>query len=285
MPLAGRGKDYSPTRAASEWILSRAYRGGWPARLVRRLGLQPAVQTREHVIACSRWPAGARTLEIAFASDLHAGPTTHPSLITEAIARLRDAAPDVLLLGGDYVYLDAEGIHDLAAQLADVPAPLGKFAVFGNHDLWADDVVLRGALERAGFRVLVNENVALPAPFEHVSICGLDEPWTGAPNAEKTFAGARDVKVLLMHAPEGLMVVGDAPFDVALCGHTHGGHIALRGGVPIVVAGPMCRRYGFDRHDVGGRPMIVSRGIGATESALRINADPDILVVRIGARQ
>jgi len=48
-------------------------------------------------------------------------------------------------------------------------------------------------------------------------------------------------------------------------------------------SGPLSRRYGFDLHDVGGRrPMIVSRGIGATESALRVNADPDIRVVTLG---
>lgn len=282
MPLAGRGKDYSRTRAASEWILARAYRGGWPARLVRRLGMQPPVRTRTHQVTVERWPAGAPSLRIAFASDIHVGPTTHPSLIDEAIARLHDAAPDVLLLGGDYVYLHAEGFHPVAAKLAKVPAPLGKFAVFGNHDLWADDAALRRALEGAGFKVLVNESAALPAPFDHVSICGLDEPWTGRPDVAKTFAGARDVKVLLMHAPEGLMMVGETYFDVALCGHTHGGHIALRGGIPIVVAGPLSRRYGFDLHDIGGRPLIVSRGIGATESALRVNADPDIRVVTLG---
>jgi uncharacterized protein len=281
MALAGRGKEYSPTRAASEWVLGHAYRGGWPARLVRRLGLQPSVSTIRHLITSPLWPEGTRPLRIAFVSDLHAGPTTHPSLLAEAAQALRDAAPDVLLLGGDYVYLHAEGIHELAPLLAAVPAPLGRFAVFGNHDLWAHDPTLRRALEGAGFRMLVNENVPLPAPFEHVSICGLDDPWVGEPDVRATFDGARDVRVLLMHAPEGIMIVKDEPFDVAVCGHTHGGHIALPGGIPIVVAGPVSRRYSHGPYDVGGRPMIVSRGIGATESALRLFADPDVRVVTL----
>jgi predicted MPP superfamily phosphohydrolase len=282
MPLEGRGRDYSPTRAASEWILARVYRGGWTARLVRRVGLQRPVATFEHRVPCARWPEGTRALRMAFVSDLHAGPTTHPSLLDEAASALRAANPDVLLLGGDYVYLHADRIHELMPRLADVPAPFGRFAVFGNHDLWANDATVCAALERAGFRVLVNENAALPAPFEHVSICGLDDPWVGAPDVRAAFDGARDVKVLLMHAPEGMMVVGDEPFDVAVCGHTHGGHIALPGGIPIVVAGPLSRRYSDGAYDVGGRPLIVSRGIGATESALRLFADPDIRVVNLG---
>ena len=285
MPLEGRGKDYSKARAASEWVLARAWRGGWTARLVRDLGLQPPVRTLAHSIRCEKWPRGVRPLRIAFVSDLHAGPTTHPSLLEAAARALRDAAPDVLLLGGDYVYLHADGIHDLMPLLADIPAPFGRFAVFGNHDLWSDDATLRASIEGAGFTMLVNQNVALPAPFDHVSICGLDDPWVGRPDVRATFDGARDVKVLLMHAPEGLMVVGDEPFDVAICGHTHGGHIALPGGVPIVVAGPLSRRYNHGHFDVGGRPMIVSRGIGATESALRLFADPDIRVLTLSGSE
>lgn len=191
-------------------------------------------------------------------------------------------AGDVLLLGGDHVFLEAHGIHDLMRRLADVRAPLGRFAVLGNHDLWADDMVVRRALEGAGFRVLVNENVALPAPFEHVSICGMDDPWAGTPDARATFDGACEVRVLLMHAPEGLMVLGDEAFDVAVCGHTHGGHIALPGGTPIVTAGPLCRQYSRGEFDVGGRTMIVSKGIGATESPLRLFADPDVRMVVLG---
>jgi predicted MPP superfamily phosphohydrolase len=282
MGLEGRGKDYSPARAASEWLLGRAYRGGWPARLVKRLGLQPRVTTVRHAIRCAGWPRGARPLRLAFASDWHVGPTTHESLLREAVAALRDAAPDVLLLGGDFVYLHTAGIHALAPLLSAVPAPLGRFAVLGNHDLWANDVTVRRALEDAGVRVLVNANAALPAPFEHVSICGLDDPWVGTPDARATFDGAGDVRVLLMHAPEGVELVRDETFDVALCGHTHGGHIALPGGIPIVVAGPASRRYSQGPYDVGGRPLIVSRGIGATESALRLFADPDVRVVTLG---
>jgi len=282
MPLEGRGTHYSPTREASEWFLARAYRGGWPAALVRRVGLQGRVRTCRHRILCPRWPTGVRPLRIVFASDLHIGPTTHPSLLAEAARALRAAAPDVLLLGGDYVYLHSCGARQLPALLADIPAPFGRFAVMGNHDLWADDREIARSLEEGGFRVLVNQAVTLPAPFDHVSICGLDEPWVGNSDAAATFAGAQAVRVLLMHAPEGLMFVGDRPFDVGLCGHTHGGHIALPGGVPIVTAGPLSRRYSDGVYDVDGRPLIVSRGIGATESALRLFAAPDIRVVTLG---
>lgn len=279
----GRGTSYSRLRGLSEVVLAGVMRGGWAPRALRRAGLQPAVRTLRHDVACARWPAGVRPLRIGFVSDLHAGPTTDAASHAEAARALREASVDVLLLGGDFVYLDARHVDELLPLLRDIPAPLGRFAVMGNHDLWADDRYLVSALEREGIRVLVNESASLPAPFEHVSVSGLDDPWVGVADAGAAFRGASDVRVLLMHAPEGMLFVRDAPFDVAFAGHTHGGHIALPGGIPIVVPGPLSRTYPHGRHDVGGRPLLVSRGVGATESPLRLFADPDVMVVTLGA--
>jgi len=267
-----------------EWALHRAYRGHWPARLVGALGLLPRVHVRRHRIATPRWPRGARPLRIAFASDLHAGPTTHPALLDDAFAALAAVGADVVLLGGDYVFLFADYITEIARRLATIRAPLGVYGVMGNHDLWADDAAIARALTAAGARMLVNEQVTLPAPFAHVTLAGLDDPWTGRPPRRPIFEAGDHVRVILVHAPEAMLHLDDEPFDVAMCGHTHGGHVALPGEVPILVPGPLSRRYAHGRHDVGaGRTLIVSRGVGSTEVALRTFADPDILVVELGA--
>ncbi len=281
MPLEGRGKSYSRKRAVAEAVLGRAFRGGWPASLARAARLQDRVRTERHRVACAAWPAGAPPLRIAFGSDFHAGPTTHVSLLEDAARALEDARPDVLLLGGDYVQFDARHVDALVPILARVPAPVGRFAVLGNHDLWADDRYIAAALARAGFRVLVNEAAHLPPPFEHVSICGLDEPWTGAPDPRAAFEGARDVRVLLAHAPSAAAIVRER-YDVLLCGHTHGGHIALPGGVPIVAVGPLGREYSSGQHAHDGRAVIVSRGIGGSEVPFRTFAPPDVRVVDLG---
>ena len=209
MALEGRGRYYGRLRAAQEWVLARLYGGGWPADLSRALGLQSRVQVVRHRVSHAKWRA-PRPLRIAFASDLHAGPTTHPSLLDEAARALEGAAADVVLLGGDFVYLSSDRIAEVADRLAGVPAPLGRFAVMGNHDLWGNDRAIRRALEAARIRVLVNEPVPLPPPFDAVTICGLDDPWTGERDAEAAFAGvpASAFRILLSHAPEALCFVG-----------------------------------------------------------------------------
>jgi hypothetical protein len=285
VPLRGRGARYSSGRHLVEWALAGAYRGHWPARIVRALGLQRRVQVRHHRIATPRWPAGARPLRIAFASDLHAGPTTHASLLDEAFAALANADADLVLLGGDYVFLFAEYIAAIEHRLARLRRPpLGVFGVMGNHDLWADDAAIAAALARAGARMLVNERVTLPAPFDHVTLAGLDDPWTGLRPTMPIFDDDHRVRVLLVHAPEAMLYLEDEPFELAVCGHTHGGHVALPGEIPILVPGPLSRRYAHGRFELdGNRTLLVSRGIGGTEVALRTFADPDILVVELGA--
>jgi uncharacterized protein len=263
-----------------EWTLDQAYRGDWPARLVRAVGLQRRVQVVRQRIVAPRWPADRPPLRIAFISDLHAGPTTHPSLLDEAFDRLAAAEADVVLLGGDYVFLHAEYIAQIAERLGRVRARLGIYAVMGNHDLWADDAAIARSLTAAGARVLVNERVELQPG---VALFGMDDPWTGTPPSGPLFDAADEARILLVHAPEAMLLLGDQRFDVALCGHTHGGHVALPGAVPILVPGPLSRRYAHGRHDVGaGRTLLVSRGIGSSEVALRTFADPDIVVVDLG---
>ena len=277
----GRGNHYSRARGATEWLLAQAYRGGWPARLVNALRLQARVRVVAQTVTTGRWPTQSPRLRIAFASDLHAGPTTHPSLHAEALARIREARPDVILLGGDYVFLDARHFAPLARELATLTAPAGRFAVMGNHDLWADDRVLEQELDRAGFRVLRNEVAHLPPPWDHVSICGLDDPWTGERDPAAGFRDARDVRILLVHSPDGLSLLGAERFDLALCGHTHGGHVALPGGIPIIAVGLLGRQYSHGRFDVDGSTLIVSRGVGAVEVPLRMFAPPDVIIVEL----
>jgi predicted MPP superfamily phosphohydrolase len=221
-----------------------------------------------------------RPLTIAFASDFHAGPTTHPALFDALTRELRRERPDVLLLGGDYVSFDAANIGELKDFLDAARAPLGTYAVLGNHDVWNGSEALSAALVASGAQVLVNRNMALPAPYESISICGIDDPWTGAPSAEATFDGAGAVRIYLMHSPDGLFCLSGQRFDLGFAGHTHGGQVVRRDGTPYKLpSGPYSRQYSHGRFEIDGEgPLFVSRGVGCAGVPLRINADPELLI-------
>jgi predicted MPP superfamily phosphohydrolase len=190
-------------------------------------------------------------LLIAFASDFHAGASTHPELFATLADELIAQRPDVLLLGGDFVSCKAEDVDALSSSLARVSPPAGKYGVLGNHDLWTDEQYIIQRLEAAGVSVLVNRNVRLPAPFSRVSLCGIDDPWTGNADATTAFANAGPIRIFLTHSPDGLLLLGTQRFDVGFAGHTHGGQVALRNGTPILSAGgPLSRTYARGRFDI-----------------------------------
>jgi predicted MPP superfamily phosphohydrolase len=252
----------------------------WPARLAVRLGVSTEVGVERHELTVPQALGEGRALRIAFATDFHVGPITPRELLSNAVRALANESPDLLLLGGDFVSLRPEGAEFIAERLATVPAPLGRYAVLGNHDHWAGASAVAARLAAAGIEVLVNRSVRLPAPFDRVSVCGLDDHTSGQPDATGAFAGAGPLRLLLMHAPSGLLDLGEQPFAVAFCGHTHGGQIALPGGLPIVVPhGALSRRYSGGRYDLAeDRTMFVSRGIGCSGLPLRLNARPSVLV-------
>ena len=110
--------------------------GHWPARLAHLLGGQgPVGVSRERFELTA--PVAQRPLPVAFASDFHAGPCTHPRVLDSACRALAALEAPLLLLAGDFVCVSSRDIRELAPRLADIPAPLGKFAVLGNHDYWA----------------------------------------------------------------------------------------------------------------------------------------------------
>ena len=273
-------KHQQPIRSLAERVLPLLLAKGWAASLSWRLGGLGKLGVSRHDIELAPARRLPRPLTIAFASDFHAGPTTAPAIFDALLALLRRERPDVLLLGGDYVSFDAANIGQLDGFLRQARAPFGTYAVLGNHDVWNGREQVGAALSAAGIELLVNRNVALPAPFEDVSICGVDDPWTGAPSLDATFDGAGPVRVYLMHSPDGLWQLGSRRFDLGLAGHTHGGQIVRGNGVPIrLPSGPYSRQYVRGRFEIPGNgPLLVGRGIGCSGIPLRVHADPELLL-------
>jgi uncharacterized protein len=286
-PTSARDRRVERSRRTLEFAIDTLIRpGSWAAKIAYELGLQGRVRSRTHRFDLGRRARDAvrPTLRVAFAADFHAGATTDERLLADACRLLAAFEPDLLLLGGDFVSVRASYIGRLAPLLSAIHAPLGKLAVLGNHDLRADrPTVLRGLCD-AGVRVLDNEAARLAAPFDDVTICGLSDITRGNPRPDLaidsvTGGGAR---VVLMHSPEALRAIGDRAFDLALCGHTHGGQVALPwgGGTPIIMSGgDLNRRYARGVFTLDGHPprnLLVTNGVGCSTAPVRLFAAPEV---------
>jgi predicted MPP superfamily phosphohydrolase len=253
---------------------------GMVARWSFRCGLHGRFRVTRHEIRVPQEKGLPEPLVIAFASDLHAGPTTDPRMFEILSAAITEHKPDVILLGGDYVSFHAEDVSAFTNVLSRWQPRLGKYAVLGNHDLWTNDRYVCERLTEAGARVLVNENITLPAPFDRVSICGIDDPWTGTADVARAFAASQPIRIFLTHSPDGLLLLKQERFDVGFAGHTHGGQVTFPNGTPILDAGgPLARKYSRGRFDVEPHgPLIVGLGVGCSNLPIRVNADPELIL-------
>lgn len=277
----GRGRDYSITRGLLESTLHFVYRRDWPGRLWGLTRRSQHVRVVETNVERRDIPP----LRLAFVSDLHIGPTTSPKTLARAFELLAEAKPDVLLLGGDYVFL--HGTPEKARMLQRLVERVkarDKFAVLGNHDLWTTHEHLENALSEAGVRLLVNASSRLSEQYNGVAVVGIDDPWTGAPNVARAFEGAENAAIVfvLCHAPEGLPLCAGRSFSLYLCGHTHGGHVATPLGAPVI-PGRIGRSLVAGEHETQWGRAIISRGVGGIEVPFRTWAPPDIVLVDVVA--
>jgi uncharacterized protein len=261
----------------------------------------PIVRTASLTVA--NWPTDALPVKVLLISDTHvAGPDMPPERLRRILKSLMAQKPDLILLAGDYISEKRVATRlyspkELAAPFAELRAPLGVFAVMGNHDHWADVNAIAHELQQNGVTVLDN-NAARAGPLV---IGGIDDEFTQHDNMAATFA-AMDVieearvrglhdgpeplpRILLTHGPD---VVPDLPSPVAavFTGHTHCGQIVL----PVLGAISQVSRYG-DRFACGaiqdagpkgkGQHVYVSAGLGTSIVPIRFGAHPDVWLVTL----
>jgi uncharacterized protein len=280
----GRARNATFKRKAVDFAIGVLYTGGWPAAITQALGWQGKFEVAEHGFPIRRSRTNAPALRAVFASDFHSGPTLHPKLLAQVFDAIAAARGDLLLLGGDFVSFHARYVDRLVEPLRRIAAPLGKFAVLGNHDLLGDDQYITQRLTDAGITVLVNGNARLPAPHDDVWVCGLDDWDDGEPDATKAFRGANGTRLLLAHQPDALGMLQGERFDAAFFGHVHGGQFMARKRRPVIHhRGVISRLYlrGGVFHSSTGAPILVSRGIGTSTLPARRHADPEIHICRL----
>jgi predicted MPP superfamily phosphohydrolase len=271
--------NFTLWRRTWEGAQAMLMRSDWPANLASRF-IPPSMVVREQTFDLAKSLGSARTMRIGFASDFHAGPTTPLKTIELACAALRDAEPDLILFGGDFVSLRGRDAARLLAPLRELEAPLGKFAVLGNHDLWSDPEPVLEVLERAGVTHLHNAGVRLPAPFDRTMVVGLDDHLSGAPDSSRIAWDPTLATLLLIHQPTGILDAAGRPFDLAFAGHTHAGQVVLPGGIALVVPeGALSRRYLYGRYKLAPEQhLLVSGGVGNSTIPIRLGAPPEVVI-------
>ncbi len=220
-------------------------------------------------------------LRVAQLSDLHVGPPTPLARIRESIEQANDFDPDLVVLTGDYLCRDHDGVGLMREQLGGLRAP--TVAVLGNHDHWVDAQGAAGALESLGYAVLRNQNTSLTLRGERFTVIGIDDLLTRHADPLRALRGAaRGSRLVLAHGPKTADILARLGRPLlCLSGHTHGGQINIPGLTSVLLKAFVHEPYDRGLFRLGPVQLYVNRGVGNSALRIRVNAPPEVTLITL----
>jgi len=223
-------------------------------------------------------------LRVAVLSDLHMGPYKKAGWTSQVVRQTNELQPDMVWLVGDYIFDQAEQA-DMLSALSQIEAPLGVYAVTGNHDYYDENVdYVIAELKEHGITVLQNESQEIGIDTGGFVLAGVDDLWYGG-NLSQTLQdlGTDDSVVLLSHNPDAVLseiVIEKA--DLVVSGHTHGGQIRLPWLGPISdIPDLLGRDYDQGLFEFQGTNLLISSGLGETGPRARLFNPPEIVLLEL----
>jgi len=246
----------------------------------------------EQSIQIDNWPKELGGLRIALIADLHTGGWfIDENKLRLIVDRTNQLNPDLVVLLGDYVAPNSWHSRRVepeitAGVLKDLRAPLGVYAVLGNHDWWYNGAKVRRAFEQNGIPVLEDEVVEIRWRDKSFWLAGLADLWTRPQQIDETIAKAPpgSTMIALTHNPD---IFPRLPPNVPLllAAHTHGGQVSI----PLIGTPIAPSRFG-SKYTAGhvfenGHHMFVTTGIGTSILPVRFRVPPEIVVLTVKSKQ
>ena len=241
-----------------------------------------------------RLPVAWDGLTIVQLSDFHYDPDVTVPPIRKAIEITNGLRPDLIVLTGDFVTVPplsklfhnkkhAAGVAEpCAALLGQLSAPLGVFAVLGNHDADSDPEFIVGCLQANRIQVLRNRSLPFERQGKRLWLAGVDDVLEGDPDLDLTVKGipSDEAVVALVHEPDYARRVAEHPVDLQLSGHSHGGQIVL----PLVgppYLPPLGRQYPKGLYQLGQLTLYTNVGLGTIRIPARLNCPPEVTLIKL----
>ncbi len=270
------------------------------------------IDLTEYTVETGKFSRGFSGFKFAVMSDLHSN--CYGIDLHELNRLLRRAKPDAVLIAGDMFNAHLKDRPERVMEYLAVLA--GHYPVFfapGNHeyrmkiytDVFGERYYeIREYLTERGVVFLEDETVTLEKEGERLLLSGVEidmcfyrrftRPVMGG-GIMDMHLGTADKGVynlLLAHNPDYFYRYARWGADLTVSGHVHGGVVRLPGlGGLASPTGAFFPRYnsGIYNCKCGASPedgslMLVSRGLGAHTVPLRINNDPELVVLKILAK-
>jgi predicted MPP superfamily phosphohydrolase len=229
-------------------------------------------------------PSPFKGKTVAFLADFHHGPHVPLSYIRHAVDMANALNPDLILLGGDYPHRGIPWVQPCIQELARLHAPLGVYAVLGNHDYY-DDVkpYVSAALHAAHIPELTNRGLWIESGGARFWLCGVADYWEDIQDLPAALAGTtkQDAVILLSHNPDYVEEIADSRIGLVLSGHTHGGQVNLPIIGPPILPSIYGQKYAQGLVQGPVTQVFVTRGIGTLDPPVRFLCRPEIVLATL----
>lgn len=239
------------------------------------------LRVRNHEIVLDK--ASKNKVKVVQFSDTHLGEYFDLKDLEKVVRKINNENADIVVFTGDLIdnASQYEEIFNISQVLSKVEAKLGKYAVYGNHDIGGGAVrYYEDIMNEAGFEVLDNSSTVLQFNDRRINLLGGDDALMGNHDAYTTTKGIqqKDLNLLLLHEPDLIDYYRDYPIDLAFTGHSHGGQVDLPGYGPLV-KNQLSKNYTkgiYALNNDRGTQIYVSSGLGNTKLPFRFGNIPAI---------
>lgn len=260
-------------------------------------------QVRRVSLSFPNLPASFRGTKIVQIADIHSGSFTDKEAVMKGVQKVIDEKPDLILFVGDLVNNVADEMADYMDVFDKLKAPMGVYSTLGNHDYgdyvhWDSAEAKKANLDKLkqihadlGWRLLMNEHVALEKENEKIALIGIENWSTKARfpkygDMKKAYEGSESYpfKILMSHDPshwDGEVRKHYPDVDLTLSGHTHGMQFGLE--LPGFKWSPV--QYIYKQwaglYEQGSQTLYVNRGYGFIGYPGRVGILPEITVIEL----
>ncbi|MGM0903137.1 MAG: metallophosphoesterase [Bacillota bacterium] len=218
-------------------------------------------------------------VKIMMASDFHLGQIVGEKHLQRFVDIADEVQPDIILIPGDLIddYIEPYLENDMGKTMAKLKAPLGVYAVSGNHDYYGNDLkILVEEVEKAGIQMVMDESVLINDDFYIVGRNDLtDEKRKEVKELVKNLDRSKPI-IMMDHQPKDLDIAEDNGVDLLISGHTHRGQMAP---AHLITRRVFENDWGYLQK--GNLHSLVSSGFGTWGPPLRIGSQAEVMVINL----
>lgn len=249
-------------------------------------------------------PKSFDNIKVALASDIHSGLYVSTSHIKKMSYMIMTNKPDIILFVGDYIYsaprwfryYNKKNIIKLNEGIKDLNAPLGKYAVMGNHDNYESKIDISNTFYSNNFKMLDNNIIFITNENkEYISIGGIGDFLTDEVKFDLAIKNVKtnDFNILLSHEPMFPLKIAQKEgynkfIDFFVAGHTHRLQISF---VPMDLFERLNKNRNYPLTTIYGNmksenmKIYITSGVGAVLLPFRLFAYPEIVIVNLRSKK